>query len=148
MSVPPVSLVRIVRPLTSTLRYRLSRALKQYGYVWASPSIDSLVLALDSQVLSYELASSTATNNGGQTHGPVSTFDFQSSFDPTLSLFANITAISDNSASPASLGNSPSFGTTSTVDSTVHTSCAPMTTLGVNGMNDLSQTLGFGAFSR
>ncbi|GAA6007680.1 hypothetical protein JCM11491_003923 [Sporobolomyces phaffii] len=118
--------------LATTLE-TLSSGLKQSGYVWSNPSIDALVVNLDAQALAFRLASSSSaqprttsgptlftsdrTSSSSQSFpaAPSGEHDF-SSFDPTsLSLFANLTALSTPSASDHSPhGHSPVTTTSAT----------------------------------
>lgn len=127
--------------LKSKSRSRLSQALKQTGYAWSNSTLDSLILSLDSHVAAFRLASNpsppTSTSYPTTSQFTQSTDSFD--FDPSLSLFANLTAISTPSGSSNDYSPVENVGR----PTSSQTGCAPGRESGAkNGLDELSQVLG------
>ncbi|GAA5949286.1 hypothetical protein JCM3765_003360 [Sporobolomyces pararoseus] len=132
---------------------KVSNAMKQNGYAWTSASRDSLIQTLDSNVLAYQLATHAAQDPPVPSTSNSTRQSFsqqqqqQPSFDPTLSLFANITTLSTPSAS-SSNDQSPPFIATATIPQHSQSPLNNQEPVGMerggNRMEELSQSLGLG----
>ncbi|GAA5998687.1 hypothetical protein JCM5350_001112 [Sporobolomyces pararoseus] len=124
---------------------KISNAMKQSGYTWTSSSRDSLIETLDSNVLAYQLATHAAQEplNPSSSHPTFSQQQQpQTSFDPSLSLFANITTLSTPSASSSNDQSTP-VATTSSNSQDVHSRSNHQDTVGLDrGENGISRGLG------